>query len=82
MSLPPLLCQSSEEYLLTMPSSLRLGAPYPEHVCVELLRKRAKATMKVEVFKRKEGKYSSDAAQSPDEFEMIKETSFSKVGKQ
>ena len=38
--------------------------------------------MKVEVFKRKEGKYSSDAAQSPDKFEMIKDTSFSKVGEQ
>ena len=68
------------EYILTLPSSLRLGAPYPEHVCIELLRKRAKASMKVEVFKRKEGKHSSQAAQSPDEFEMIKETSFLKAG--
>ena len=71
--------------MLTLPSSLRLGAPHSERVCVELLRKRAKAKMKVEVFKRNDGPNTvlpSVAAQSLEEFEIVKETSFSKVGEQ
>ena len=56
--------------MITIPSSVKLGAPHPEQICVELLRQRGKAKMKVEVFKRFEtGK-----------FEMIKDTPFSKVG--
>ena len=73
--------------MLTLPSSLRLGAPHLERVCVELLRKRAKAKMKVEVFKRNDvpniaqhWRVAPQSAQSPEEFEIVKDTSFSKVG--
>ena len=55
--------------MLTLPSSVRLGTPHPEQICVELLTQRGKAKMKVEVFKT-------------DKFEVIKDTPFSKVGEE
>ena len=69
--------------MLTLPSSLRLGSPHSERVCVELLRNRSEAKMKVEVFKRNKGpRVAAQSAQSLEEFEIVKDTSFSKVGEQ
>ena len=63
--------------MLTLPSSVRLGSPHPDHICVELLRQRAKAKMKVEVFKR-----LVQGGVQTDEFELIKDTPFSQVGEE
>ena len=80
------LFQSLAEYVLTLPSSLRLGAPHPEQICIDLLRRGAKANLKVEVFNAI-GKDSygtpRDFYRTPqEEFKMIKETLFPKVGEE
>ena len=56
---------------------MRLGAPHPEQICVELLRQRGKAKIKAELFKRRVKR-----GVQTDEFELIKETTFSKVGEE
>ena len=64
-----------------LPSSVRLGAPYPEQICVELLRQRRKAYMKVEVFSPIDKGHAQRGVQT-DKFELIKDTPFSKVGEE
>ena len=63
---------------------MRLGAPHPEQICVELLRHRGKAQMKVEVFKRQDKKYTDKFAMTKHtgKLEMIKDSPFSKVGEE
>ena len=63
--------------MLTLPSSVRLGAPDPEQICIELLRQGGKAKMKAEVFKRR-----VQRGVLTGEFELIKDTPFSQVGEE
>ena len=49
--LPVLVLQAqTPEYLLTLPSNLRMDDPHPELICLELFRKGADADLEVEVF--------------------------------
>ena len=83
------LFQSLAEYVLALPSSLKLGAPHPEQICIDLLRRGVKAKLKVEVFNSigkdsyRTSELAEDFYRTPQEkFKIMKETWFPDVGKE
>ena len=80
------LFQSLAEYVLALPSSLKLGAPHPEQICIDLLRRGEKAKLKVEVFNsigKDSHRKPEDFYRTPQEiFKIMKKTWFPDVGKE
>ena len=72
-SVPLVLPQGLADYILTLPSLLKLGSPYQEKMCFKLLKRGSNANVKVEVFKR-------ETQDSDQEFEIIHRESFPNVG--
>ena len=72
-SVPLFLPQGVADYILTLPSLLKLGSPYQEKMCLKLLKRGSNANVKVEVFKR-------ETQDSDQEFEIIHRESFPNVG--